>query len=674
MVGVFILLAGLLAIPGIGFYTLPNINVNGASTTKLSTVGTPTSPLWFNHIVVLMMENEGIGNVCTTGTVSCSATGPDPYLAALANQYQFSLQFTSVYTPLTSLPNYIAMIGGSTFNCNSGGCGTAGPGQAISASNLVDELTQHGLTWKAYIENYPRASGCGADYGIPPYNIGHNPFIWFNDIYNNQSRCSNIVDANPTTLGSQTCNLGPNGWGSDCQLISDLDGTSAANFIWVTPNDCNNMHSATNCEANCQNPGTACITAGDAYLASVVPSILGSATFTSGQGALFIDFDEGEGYCPYTGGSQDCVLAFFSGPRATSGPPVITPFNHYSFLRTVEDNWGLAYLQVNDADASNLGIFLKPINAPPPGPLEIAYTYAPLQPVVNGRVTFSAIATGGTIPYSFSWQFINSGGVLIGTNDTQSATFKFTTAGDYTVKAIVVDSQTPPATNSVSATVTVLAPTPQLVAGFGFGPDDAPAGTIVNFHATASGGVPPYTYTWTFGDGGSASGQNVTNNYPTGGNYNATLTVNDAETPPASQKVTQDVSVTNAVGSPSATFSLQPQIGIVNQVVDFVALVNGGTPPYSYSWTFSLNGAIVGSGQTNPYLITFGQAGGYLATLTVTDAASKQTTTSQSFTVQAAVVQTMSSGIPLWIPLVILGSILTILPFAFIRKGKPKTS
>jgi PKD repeat protein len=661
-------MTGLLAIPGIGFYTLPSINVTGGSSTQLSTLGSPGSPLWFNHVVFLMMENEGIGDICNQSVVPCSSNVA-PYLAQLADAATYSQQYTSVYTPLSSLPNYIAVIGGSTFNCNAGGCGAAVG--SITSPDLVDSLTNARLTWKAYFENYPRASGCGADYGIPPYNIGHNPFVWFSDIYNNSTRCSNLVDANPST-----CSLGPNGWASDCQLISDLNSPSAPNFSWLTPNDCDNMHSATNCQPPCQNPGTNCIVAGNAYLASVVPSILGSTAFASGHGALFITFDEGNGYCPFTDGSQDCVLAFFSGPQAKQAAPTTQILSHYSFLRTVEDNWGLPTLEANDAAASDMGAFLNTINAPPPGPLQIAYTYAPLQPVINAGVTFSAVATGGTIPYSFSWQFINSGGVLIGTGTGQSTGFTFTAAGTYTVKAVVVDSETPPATNSISSTVTVIQPTPQLVASFSFTPNDAPAGSIVTFTAAASGGSPPYTYTWTFGDGGSATGQNVTNNYSAAGSYNTTLTVSDSQNPQAATKVSETVAVTNPAGSPSVTFSIQPQVGIVNQVVDFIATVNGGSPPYSYSWTFiSSTGQIIGSGgSTNPFTFTFGTPGSYTATLTVTDSASKQTTTSQSFTVQSAVVSTSSSGLPLWIPLVLLGSILTVLPFAFIRKGRPKPS
>jgi len=49
----------------------------------------------------------------------------------------------------------------------------------------------------------------------------------------------------------------------------------------------------------------------------------------------------------------------------------------------------------------------------------------------------------------------------------------------------------------------------------------------VDFSCTPSGGVPPYSYTWDFGDGGTSNSQNPTHRYSATGDYTACVTVED---------------------------------------------------------------------------------------------------------------------------------------------------
>jgi PKD repeat protein len=73
---------------------------------------------------------------------------------------------------------------------------------------------------------------------------------------------------------------------------------------------------------------------------------------------------------------------------------------------------------------------------------------------------------------------------------------------------------------------------------------DATTGTAplaVNFTSTPSGGVTPYTYAWTFGDGTSATSQSPSHTYTVAGNYSANLTVTDAN---GSKAVTSALSIT----------------------------------------------------------------------------------------------------------------------------------
>src|SRR5215831_18851099 len=73
-------------------------------------------------------------------------------------------------------------------------------------------------------------------------------------------------------------------------------------------------------------------------------------------------------------------------------------------------------------------------------------------------------------------------------------------------------------------------PTPPPSADFTYKPGFIIAGETVNFTEKASGGVPPYTFGWKFGDGSSQiTGQNWTlHKYPISGTYTVTMNVTDS--------------------------------------------------------------------------------------------------------------------------------------------------
>ena len=66
--------------------------------------------------------------------------------------------------------------------------------------------------------------------------------------------------------------------------------------------------------------------------------------------------------------------------------------------------------------------------------------------------------------------------------------------------------------------------------------------TPVQFHCTILGGIPPYTYLWSFGDGGTSSTENPTHTYTQSGTYNVTLLVTDTEGNSSSNSTTALIS------------------------------------------------------------------------------------------------------------------------------------
>src|SRR5881409_1400744 len=401
--------------------TLSIINVpHFAKSADATTQASTTAGTYFDHVVVVIMEDHGIQQICGSSPPPCQSTMGAPYMAGLANSYAIGSHYLGVTH--YSQADYLAMLGGTTDNCSSAGCPWP-----FNGPNLVDSLETAGLTWKGYMENQNMASGCDLTYH-QPYTPEHNPFVGFTDIVNSPTRCSQIVLANPSG-----CSV------TDCPLINDLNSGSAPNFMWLTPNNCDNMHGFTGiCAAS--------VSFGDGYLSSLVPNILKSTTFTTQRSALFVVFDEGNGYCPLNQSTtEDCVYAVWAGPLAKANYGTTNLYNHYSWLRTVEVNWNLQALTSNDASATPMAEFFTA------NPLSASFTYSPSNPAPVLAVTFTASATGGTQPYSYNWDFGDGF-----TSNGQSVSHSYLLPGTYTVTLTVNDANG--ATVSTSQTVTVSIP------------------------------------------------------------------------------------------------------------------------------------------------------------------------------------------------------------------------
>jgi len=296
--GLTILLAGILAA-----FALGALGATTSPSTYLPATAASTSPVpAFKHIFVIVMENKDYGSVL----------GGDqaPYMSALAQQYGVATNYYGIRHP--SLPNYLAMIGGDTFGVTSN-CTDC----FVSAPNLVDQLEAGGKSWKAYMEDMP--SPCFVGDAIPLYKQKHNPFIYFDTVRTNPARCNKIV---PFT-----------------QFVTDMQTNAVPNFVWITPNMCNDMH-------DCP------VSVGDTWLKTWVPTILQSPAWKD-NGALFITFDEGSGTggcCGNAAGGRIATLVI--SPLGRAGFSSNVQYTHYSLLRTIETAWQLPLLGRANCDCA----------------------------------------------------------------------------------------------------------------------------------------------------------------------------------------------------------------------------------------------------------------------------------------------------------------------------------
>jgi hypothetical protein len=297
-----------------------------------------------------------------------------PYLNQLASQYASATHEYSLFHP--SFKNYLALLTGATIS--SGNVPTSAP-------TLVDQMSDAGIPWTAYVDglNFPGApSSCDPsatdqevydDVSPYYYEYDHNPFWYFTHI-TGSSECNNVVPYPGST-----------------SLISTLDGPGAPDFVWISPNGCNDGHDAT-CQFN-ETESADLWLQGSTNLEGVtptlmcplycldLPSILSSSWYQSG-GIIIITWDEAPntdtsgGGLPDTDGGQIATLVISS----TAQGGYTTPGNDYSILRAIQEAYGLTPLLGHAADPANgdlSGAFGQTVSAPPPSVTGVTPTDGP---------------------------------------------------------------------------------------------------------------------------------------------------------------------------------------------------------------------------------------------------------------------------------------------------------
>jgi hypothetical protein len=303
-----------------------------------------------DHVFVIMMENTSYSDLLSPSNTNTT------FIQSLANRYGLETNYFGVTH--VSLPNYLAATSGSNWGSNSDDVAQA---PLLDHENLVDQLEAAHVSWKAYMEDLPSPGDTLTQTADALYVRKHDPFLMYPDVYNDPSRANKVV---PLT-----------------QLTTDLSSGHVPHFVWITPNDCNNMHGGA---PSCPFPDSptdqfqaALYQDGDTFLKTWVTAIMHSKAWT-GHSTIFVTWDEGSfaDDAPFgpndTSGCCDSPRLPATPPDASSGgggdlaggtvyggghvPMIVvarhgargvtddTPTNHYSLLQTIERNWHLPYL------------------------------------------------------------------------------------------------------------------------------------------------------------------------------------------------------------------------------------------------------------------------------------------------------------------------------------------
>ncbi len=234
---------------------------------------------------------------------------------------------------------------------------------------------------------------------------------------------------------------------------------------------------------------------------------------------------------------------------------------------------------------------------------------------VNSPVNCTASATGGTSPITFAWS-APGGTPSSGTGPT--FTTSYGTTGNKSINVTATDTNNQHASKIIVVSIGAAL---QITASCAGGANTGTVGKPVACSASATGGTPPYTFSWSAPGGSPASAGNVTSftvTYSAKGTFNINATVTDRATPTGKSSVLIPVTITGQPivdnGSCGTATAGKP--------VTCNAAPTGGTAPYTITWR-STGTPATGTGAS--YTTTFATKGTFSVTLNVTDANRKFT-------------------------------------------------
>ncbi len=253
-----------------------------------------------------------------------------------------------------------------------------------------------------------------------------------------------------------------------------------------------------------------------------------------------------------------------------------------------------------------------------------SFTATPTVFAPGGSSTFDA--SGSTDPEGtitdYSWSF--GDGDTENTSTTPSVSHPFAARGSYVVTLTVTNNYG----QASASTQTVTVDTPP-TAAFTSSPTPSTPGSAVSLNGTgssSSGNI--NNYSWTFGDGTTASGATPSHAYSAPGDFTVSLTVTDdlGATNTTSHELTVDA-------PPAASFTASPNPASPVSPVSFNASSSGDPDGMitGYSWNFGDGAAGSGVNPSHAYAAS----GIYSVTLTVSNDAGQTSSFTRAVTVTA---------------------------------------
>jgi phosphatidylinositol-3-phosphatase len=220
-----------------------------------------------------------------------------PYTFGLAKQFGYATEFTALTHP--SLPNYLAMAGGSTFGVTDDDPPASHP---VSSQSVFGQAISLGKTATLYAEGMP--GNCALEDGGARYAVKHNPWAYFVEE-------RDLCDQHDISL---------------TRLAADISNGDLPNAGMVIPNLCNDAH-----DADCD------LGDADRWMEEYVGMVLAGPDFASGHLAVVVTADEDDL-------SQDNKVLTAVFHPSQRGNVVDVPLTTYSLTRLYEQVVGAPFL------------------------------------------------------------------------------------------------------------------------------------------------------------------------------------------------------------------------------------------------------------------------------------------------------------------------------------------
>jgi hypothetical protein len=292
-----------------------------AGASASTTEGVPA----FGHVFVIIGENTELGQINKSNAPYLTGT-LKPESAWLTNYFAVT-HFSEA--------NYAAMTSGGYTSCQQFDGSIASCHQNVE--NIFHQLDGSSISWQSWMESMPSPCytvSAGGAKTLNHYAPKHNPAIF----YDNVEGAGGVWSATSPSAECLANDIPAGGTGPDdmSAFNTALQDNTVARFNYIVPNECEDGHD------NCKPQGNG-ISQFDAFLRREVPLIMNSTAFGS-DGVLIITFDEGTsnqgpGSSKQFNGGGNVAFAVL-GPLAKPGV-YGDAFNHYSFLRTLEDGFGI---------------------------------------------------------------------------------------------------------------------------------------------------------------------------------------------------------------------------------------------------------------------------------------------------------------------------------------------
>ena len=195
-----------------------------------------------NTVFLIVMSDQSWSDIKSNASA--------PYINSLLATASSADNYFSPNGSGYSLGNYLWLEAGTNFGV------TVNPNslQTNTGSHFVRLLENAGLTWKCYEEGIA-GNSCPVS-STADYDTKYNPFIYFDDIKNNQASC--VKHIRPYN-----------------EFATDLNNNTIANYNFIRPGKCNSMFRF------CTNVGDH-VKQGDNWLSQEVPKIMASSAYKNG--------------------------------------------------------------------------------------------------------------------------------------------------------------------------------------------------------------------------------------------------------------------------------------------------------------------------------------------------------------------------------------------------------